>query len=176
MLETDEDKVKIIQIYERYEGLVFYIAHDFLRNQQDAEDATHDAFLKIAKNIDCIEEVLSHKTKGFVVIVIENVCKDFLKKKKKVKLTSLEQMEYGLATDEDVETSVIESITAEILREKVDELEPIHQEALMLRYLKQLSYDEMSNILGLKNSAVRKRVQRSRDILAKKLNERDIER
>lgn len=176
MLETDEDRAKMTQIYERYEGLVFSIAKGFLKNTQDAEDATHDAFLRIVKNISCLEDISSHKTKGFVVIVIENVCKNYLKKKK-AEVISFEQVEYEIATDEDVETSVIENTTAENLRKKVDKLEPIHQQALMLRYSKQLSYDEMSKVLGIKQSAVRKRVQRARDILAIKIEEsNDIER
>lgn len=177
MLETDENRAKMTQIYERYEGLVFSIAKGFLKNTQDAEDATHDAFLRIVKNISCLEDISSHKTKGFIVIVIKNVCKNYLKKKKKIEVISFEQVEYEIATDEDVEISVIENMTAENLRKKVDELEPIHQQALMLRYSKQLSYDEMSKILGIKQSAVRKRVQRARDILAIKIEEsNDIER
>ena len=171
MLETDVDRAKMTQIYERYEGLVFYIAKDFLKNIQDAEDATHDAFLRIVKNISCVEDISSHKTKGFVVIVIENVCKNYLKKKKRAEVISFEQVEYEITTDEDVEKSVIENMTAENLRKRIDELEPIHQQALILRYSKQLSYDEMSKILGIKQSAVRKRVQRARDILAIKIEE-----
>lgn len=177
MLETGEDKAKMTQIYKRYEGLVYSIAYDYLKNQHDAEDAMHDAFLRIVKNINGIEEISGHKTKAFVVIVTESVCKDFLKKKKKIKMTSFEVMEYELVAEEDVENSVIENCTAEILRGKISELEPIHMQALILRYSKELSYDEMSGILGISNSAARKRVQRARDILTLKLNEsNDIER
>lgn len=177
MLDTDEDKAKLTQIYKRYEGLVYSIAYDYLKKQHDAEDAMHDAFLRIIKNIDGIEDVSSHKTKAFVVIVIESVCKDFLRKKKKIKMTSLELVEYELEAEDDVENSVIENCTVEILRGKISELEPIHMQALILRYSKQLSYDEMSGILGISNSAVRKRVQRARDVLTLKLGESsDIER
>lgn len=171
MLETEEDRNKMAQIYEEYSGLVFSIAKDFLKNQQDAEDAMHDTFLKIAKNIKGVEEITSHKTKGFVIIIVENVCKDFLKRKKIIKMSSFEQMEYEVASKDDVESFVIENITSEVLHQVIDELEPIHQEIIILRYSNQLSYDEMAGILKITNSAARKRVQRARDILVKKLRE-----
>lgn len=170
-LETEEDKIKMAQIYEEYSDLVFSIAKDFLKNQQDAEDAMHDTFLKIVKNINGVDEIPSHKTKGFVVIIVENVCKDFLKRKKIIKMSSFEQIEYEVASEDDVESSVIENITSDVLHQAIDELEPIHQETIMLRYSNQLSYDEMAGILKITNSAARKRVQRARDSLAKKLSE-----
>ena len=169
LADTDSDKEKMTIIYNRYEGLVYSIAYSFLNNQQDAEDAKHDAFLKIVKNINAIEDVQSHKTKAFIVIIIENVCKDILKKKNKINSTSYELIEYEFVSPNNVEEDVIRTSSIEQLYEKIKELELIHQHALILRYSKNLSYDEMSDILHISKVAARKRVQRARDILSLKL-------
>ena len=50
-IETDKDKSKFEQIYEAYRGLMFHVAFKILEQEQDAEDAVHHAFVKIAENI-----------------------------------------------------------------------------------------------------------------------------
>lgn len=51
MLETPEEKSLFEQIYLEYRGLMFHVAYEILHNEQDAEDAVHQAFVKIAENI-----------------------------------------------------------------------------------------------------------------------------
>ena len=38
---------------------MFYIAQNILHNVEDAEDAVHNAFVKIAENIDKIKDAIS---------------------------------------------------------------------------------------------------------------------
>ena len=51
MIETDEDKSKFESLYKAYRGLAFHVAYKRLGNVQDAEDAVHHVFVKIAENI-----------------------------------------------------------------------------------------------------------------------------
>ena len=58
MIDAPEDRSKFEQIYMEYRSMMFHIANRILTNEQDAEDAVHEAFLKIAENIEKIEDVL----------------------------------------------------------------------------------------------------------------------
>lgn len=78
MIETDEDKSKFEQIYLEYRGLMYHVAFKYLHHEQDAEDAVHHAFIKIAENIKIIEPV-SPKTKQLVVTIVENRAIDVLR-------------------------------------------------------------------------------------------------
>ena len=51
MIETPQDKSKFEAIYEEYYGLMYHTAYKYLKHEQDAEDAVHHAFVKIAENI-----------------------------------------------------------------------------------------------------------------------------
>ena len=51
MLESPEEKSILEQIYLEYRGLMYHVAYKILHNEQDAEDAVHHAFVKIAENI-----------------------------------------------------------------------------------------------------------------------------
>ena len=83
-IETDKDKSKFEQIYEAYRGLMFHVAFKILEQEQDAEDAVHHAFVKIAENITKISEPVCPKTKAFVVTIVENKSIDILPRRKLV--------------------------------------------------------------------------------------------
>jgi RNA polymerase sigma-70 factor (ECF subfamily) len=80
LIETEEDKSKFEEIYTEYRNLMQYLAYKRLHNRQDAEDAVHQVFVKIAENIKTIEPI-SPKTKRLVVVMIENIVTDMLRKR-----------------------------------------------------------------------------------------------
>ena len=51
MIENEEEKLKFIQIYEKYKDLMLYVAKHILGNDADAEDAVHEAFLASLKHL-----------------------------------------------------------------------------------------------------------------------------
>ena len=79
LIETEEDKSKFEELYTEYRDLMQYLAYKRLKNKQDAEDAVHQVFVKIAENIKVVEPV-SPKTKRLVVVMIENTVTDMLRK------------------------------------------------------------------------------------------------
>ena len=82
MIETDDDRVKFEKIYHLYRGLMFYVANRILQNEQDAEDAVHQAFLAIIIHLKKISEIDCPKTKSFVVIITENKAIDMIRERK----------------------------------------------------------------------------------------------
>lgn len=78
VIETEEDKNKFEDIYQKYRGLMYYVAYKRLHHEQDTEDAVHHAFMKIAENITAIDPV-SPKTKQFVVTIVNNRVTDMLR-------------------------------------------------------------------------------------------------
>ena len=67
LIDSPEEKSRFEELYITYRKLMFHVAKGILGNDQDAEDAVHDAFLSIAKNFDKISTEDRHKTKAFVV-------------------------------------------------------------------------------------------------------------
>ena len=72
MLESPEEKSILEQIYLEYRGLMYHVAYEILHNEQDAEDAVHHAFVKIAENIKKITDPVCPKTHGYVVTIVEH--------------------------------------------------------------------------------------------------------
>ena len=55
MIDSDEERSKFEIIYNNYRNLMFFVAKNILNNDSDAEDAVHDAFLKIIKILENIK-------------------------------------------------------------------------------------------------------------------------
>lgn len=51
MIATRSDKEKFEEIYTAYRKLMLYVANEVLKNDRDAEDAVHEAFISVAKNL-----------------------------------------------------------------------------------------------------------------------------
>ena len=47
VLETEEEKDKFEQLYYKYKKFVYYIAFKYMAHNNLAEDAVHNAFIKI---------------------------------------------------------------------------------------------------------------------------------
>ena len=52
VLDSQEKKSKFEQIYLTYRKQMYYTAFQILQHDEDAEDAVHHAFIKIAENIE----------------------------------------------------------------------------------------------------------------------------
>lgn len=66
MIESDEDKSKFEQLYIMYKGLMFHVAMKILKNEFDAEDAVHQAFLSLIENLKKISDVKCPKTRASI--------------------------------------------------------------------------------------------------------------
>ena len=76
LADTPEDKDKIRGIYEKYHDLMMAVAVRFFDDRHDAEDAVHQAFLTIIKNLEKISRVDCPETRRFCVIITRSRCLD----------------------------------------------------------------------------------------------------
>ncbi|WP_313527664.1 RNA polymerase sigma factor, partial [Anaerotignum sp.] len=102
LIDTPEDKNKFEEIYISYEKTMFYVANRILKDRHLSEDAVHQAFLRIVDNLDKIEEISSHKTKGFIVIITENIAIDLYRKRKREACISFDEIEIYVEDTEDI--------------------------------------------------------------------------
>ena len=78
-----EDEGKFERLYYKYRRLMFTCAKEILKDDVLAEDAVHEAFLRLTKHMKGIDEVKCNKTLRFVVIVVESAAKDIYRKEKR---------------------------------------------------------------------------------------------
>lgn len=153
MIEGPEDRLKFEQVYLTYRGLMFHIAEQVLGNEQDAEDAVHDAFVSIAKNISKISEPERPKTKAYVVTIVESRAIDLYRKKKRHPSVPL---------NEELEGVPVEYHGDNGLAKCMAKLPARYREFLLLKYAQGFDNRDLARLFGLSMDAVYKLDQRAR--------------
>ncbi len=158
MIETDEDKSKFEQIYKEYKGLMFHVAYERMHHVQDAEDAVHHAFVKIAENIKKIDPV-SPQTKQLVVTIVDNRVTDVFRVRRRHPEETYEDALmnklYEQVADEDFLTKCIFKLPDQ------------QRQVIWLKYRHGYELREIAKMLGISLSAAQKTDQRAK----KKLKE-----
>lgn len=171
LLDTEEEKSKFTQLYIKYGRLMKYIARRRLKDEHLAEDALHNAFIKLTRYLHTIEEIDCHKTKHFVVIIIDSVVTDMQRKDKNYPDNSYEELEPIIPYEEDM----LDHVAVQELLALIKELPEKYRTVLELRVYHQLNEKQIADLLGIGYAAARKRLERARALFAQKLKQQQGE-
>ena len=155
MIETPEEKSVFEQIYLEYRGLMYHVAYEILHNEQEAEDAVHQAFVKTAENIKKIEDPQCPKTRSYVVTIVEHQAIDRYRRLRKHPSVEL---------NEEVQSVNIQYKGENGLAKCILELPGRYREMILLRYHQGYSVREIAKMLGMSLSAAIKLDQRAKKI------------
>lgn len=163
---------KFTELYNAYRYTMLYVANSILKNQSEAEDVVHDAFLKILEIIDQIGEVNCSKTKSLIVIIVKNKAIDRFRREKHTEQHPLDDYEYTLADDDGEPGDIVIGRQGyERLIAAIGSLGDKYTSVLELKYIHGYSNSEVARILDIEPKAVNMRLYRAkgrlREILAK---------
>lgn len=155
MLKTPEEKVRFEEIYLKYRGVMFRVAEGILHNDQDAEDAVHNAFLRIIKKFSRFQNTPARDLAPLVAAVARNEAISFRRKKKDA--LPLEEWDGFAETAESAGDyhALVEAFTR---------LPQTYRTVLEMKLLG-YSDGEIASKLGLSKTAVSTRVSRGRQFL-----------
>lgn len=91
-LDTEEERIKFVRLYEDYRNRMHYTASILLKSEIEAEDIVHDTFLTLTDYLDRIDEKDSVGTWNYIVTILKNKCYNFLKRNKRIELTEDEEV------------------------------------------------------------------------------------
>ena len=171
LLETQEDRDKFEYLYKRYSPLLKYVAYRKLHNEQWAEDAVHNAFLKIIKSFCEIDDPAGHKERLLLVIVTERAAIDILRKEKPDLYVSYDEEDSPSAN----QPYFLDGLAVEDLMQRIRELPAIYRDVMELRAYQQLSEKQIAAVLNVNYATVRKRLERARNMLAAAIREQEEE-
>lgn len=173
MIDTEEDKSKFIKIYDKYRNLMFYVAREILKDNYLAEDALQEAFIRIARNLHKINDIYSHETKGFVVIIVKNVSITMLKKMDD-KNTPYDDISELLSIEDYLFDDYLDKINFEIIVNEIRNLPEIYKTVIYLDLVFELGNKEIAHAIGISVDAAKKRKERGRKILKQRLEKEGI--
>lgn len=156
MLDTPEEKMRFEQIYLKYRGLMYRVADSILHNRQDAEDAVHNAFLRIIKHFKKFQTTPVEDLAPQFVVIARNEAISLLRKRKGD--APLEDWDGLAASSESVSDyhALVDSFTR---------LPQTYRAAMEMKLLLGCSDGEIAAKLGLSKTAVSTRISRGRQLL-----------
>ena len=161
------DRDALIQLLRDIEKPVYRTAFYILKNEQDAMDASQEALIRIYNKIGTYQEKAKFST--WVQRIVTNLCIDLCRKRKET--TSIDEHSLPLQDKADVEGEVELQYVAKDIREAIDLLPEQHRTVVILRYIQDFSYAEISEALELPLNTVKSHLFRARQQLQKLLQE-----
>ncbi|MBG66032.1 MAG: RNA polymerase subunit sigma-24 [Flavobacteriales bacterium] len=162
------------ELLRLYRDPIYFMLYEKVEDQELAKDLTIEALGKAFKKLHMYTPKYAFST--WLFTVARNNCIDYLRKHKipTISIDKLMVDENGKkavfdlkSNDPNPEKIMITKQKIAILRQIVDQLKPKYRNLVKLRYFKEMSYEEISDILNLPLGTVKAQLYRSREQLFK---------
>ncbi len=174
-LARSGDRDAFEQLVNLYKDKIFHLGYRMLNDKHEAEDIVQETFLRVYKNLDKFDE--AHKFSTWIYRIATNLCIDRLRKRKAgysldAETRDGEGLEWHdkLATEHPgPESEVLLTETQEHIRRAINTLPDKYKSIVILRYLHDLSLQEISDIVEMPVTTIKTRIHRGREHLRRKL-------
>ncbi|WP_394327622.1 RNA polymerase sigma factor SigW [Paenibacillus macquariensis] len=174
-LALNGDQQAFAEIVELYKDKIYHLGYRMLSNRHEAEDVVQETFLRVFKSLDRFDP--NQKFSTWIYRIATNLCIDRLRKRKATYSLDADMNDqegldgYSLIPSDDrtPESELMISETKQIIYDAIESLPAKYKSVMILRYLQDLSLQEISDVLGMPVTTIKTRVHRGRDFLRKKL-------
>lgn len=171
IVDTQEEKDKFLQLFEKYENIIYYTAKRFVKDEMVIEDISQEVFIQIATHLDRIDDGNEKRARNYIITITRNLCKNFLRDQSKREEISFDtSLEYADLHDDTVE-KMLGNAFREKLVEEIGKLDERYRIVLELKYVAQYSNDEIANMLDLKKKTVEMQIYRANKILRERMRD-----
>jgi RNA polymerase sigma-70 factor (ECF subfamily) len=170
------DTLAFEQVMNRYRDRIFARVFQLLKNREDAEEVTQDAFIRAHRGLDKFRGDASFST--WLYQIATNLAHNrywYWFRRKREASVSIDQplvSDSTLTLEQILPADEADPLDAALAQEFVDrvslcmkELNKKHREVLVLRNVKNLSYEEIADELEISVGTVKSRIARARDAL-----------
>ena len=170
------DEAAFNEMVSRYWDRIYGMVHQLLRNQQDAEEVTQDAFIRAHRGLANFRGDSAFST--WLYQIATNLARNrywYWWRRKRDKTVSFDQ---PVSADNDtplsevfaapMETPGDITVTQEFvdrIAEGMEKLGAKHREILILRNIKNMSYEDIAGVLNISVGTVKSRIARAREAL-----------
>jgi len=178
MLENSSDQDVFQKLYDENRQKLYHIAYKILHNEADAEDAVHTCFVKLAAKFAKYRHLPYENLVMLCNTIVKNAAKDIAREY--TKETHFYD-EFGLGECQiadaapDVLEQLIQQYDSDLIMQALMELTEEEREFLMLQYVLEQKPKDIAKLLDMPPQAVRKKMLRCRQKLAKVLEGKNYE-
>ncbi|MFC4765901.1 RNA polymerase sigma factor SigW [Effusibacillus consociatus] len=165
------DRMAFAELVELYKDKLYNLCYRLMGNSHDAEEVAQEAFLRAYANLKRFDS--RHKFATWLFRIATNCCIDRLRKRKaSYSLDAPLDDEdggdmYGILPSKDpmLEERVLTRESRLELQAAIEQLPPSYRAVIVLKYIEELSMQEISDVLSVPVSTVKTRLHRGREAL-----------
>jgi RNA polymerase sigma-70 factor, ECF subfamily len=156
------------EVYERFGEMIYNLALRLAVNREEAADLTQEIFLRIYRHLGSFGGRSTLKTWVFRIAI--NHCRDRLSRHYPATQSIDDEAEEGNGVTiadpgRGPEELAVAADQGRRVMEGLSKVPPVFREAVVLRDLEGLSYEEIAEVLGVRVGTVRSRIARGREQL-----------
>ena len=168
------------ELIDEYKNMVFSLSYKMTNSLQDAEDISQEVFIRVYKSLYNFNP--NYKFSTWLYQMTLNLCRDRFRKGKipSVSLDSplnkddQKDLRSIIPDNQNNPEDIIMGVEqTNFINDLITSLPLKYREVIILRHLKDLSYDEMSKILNISLGSVKTRLFRARELLKNKLKKNE---
>lgn len=167
-IDDEDDKAKFENLYNRYKKRMVFTAFSVLKNREDAEDAVHDTFIKIARNMRAIGDPDSAETLSYVLKAVKNTAIN-LSKKNATRNKHMQSQEVEHISD----SVFLEKLRIQENYEKVVEairsLNEPYRDVLFYHFVADMKIKDIADLLDRNKATVQQQITRGKKKLLESL-------
>jgi RNA polymerase sigma-70 factor (ECF subfamily) len=153
-------------IIDRYKQRIYAFIYRICRNKHDAQDWTQEVFIRAYRYLQSYRQ--DKPFSAWIYKIAVNTCNTQLQKKKAYTRETIEEIPATNTTDSP-EEKIVNCERKKELQQALDQLPEHYRMVIMLRYMDDLSYKEIGEILQLPMTTVQNHLHRARKQLQKHL-------
>lgn len=162
IVETNNSQLFAV-LYDRFSKVVYNKCYGFSKNKEEAEDLTHDVFIRLFVKLKTFKG--NSKFSTWLYSFTYNFCVNYVQRnahKKKEKVTVVtDQIKEDDATEEIDDAQLLE-LKSEKLAKALMLIDVKEKMILLMKYQDDMSIREISEALDLGESAVKMRIKRAK--------------
>ena len=148
------------ELVQNHSAQVYRLAYRLTGNQHDAEDLTQDVFVRVLKSIHNFQP---GTLEGWLHRITTNLCLDSARRRQRIRMDALSSApEHVWGQDRSPEELHADGALDADVAEALAALKPEQRVAVVLCDVEGMSYEEISEVLGIKLGTVRSRIARGR--------------
>ncbi len=159
------------EIVTQHSARVYRLAYRLTGNPHDAEDLTHDVFIRVFRSLS---SYTPGTFEGWLHRITTNVFLDKMRRKQRIRFDALPEDAAGRMASREPgpEQTYHDTHFDDDVQRALDALPPDFRAAVVLCDIEGLSYEEIATTLGIKLGTVRSRIHRGRTQLRETLAHR----
>ncbi len=171
------------QLISQYQRKVYNFAYRQTGNHEDASDVAQEAFIRAYSSLPEFRGDSSFAT--WLFRIVNNACLDELRKRKRKRVTSLDEplaledgeMDRQLAvadSDSSPEQALEREEIQRAVQQSINELDEEYRVVIVMRDIQGYSYNEIADTLGINLGTVKSRLNRARNALKEKFGKMEL--